>query len=121
MASVVRHARFQRATRSQSLCVQRFGYGAVDPAYVRGQAYLQLHQGIEAVAESQKMVDHRNMLAYSPRAALVRAQMARAYALQGDTAKADAAYRDFFALWKDADPDVPIMKLAKAAYPRLHN
>jgi serine/threonine protein kinase len=93
--------------------------GLLYPAYVRGQAYLQLRQGIEAAAEFQKMLDHRNMVAYSPLAALMHMQIARAYVLQGDTSKARAAYQDFLTLWKDADSDIPILKQAKAEYAKL--
>ncbi|HKW62860.1 MAG TPA: protein kinase [Candidatus Acidoferrum sp.] len=89
------------------------------PIYVRGQAYLQLHQAKEAAAEFQKMLDHRSMVAYSPLASLVRVQIARAYAMQGDTAKAKVAYQDFLTLWKDADPDIPILKEAKTEYAKL--
>jgi tetratricopeptide (TPR) repeat protein len=89
------------------------------PAYVRGQAYLQRRQGAEAAVEFQKMLDHRSMIACSPLAALAQVQIARAYALQGDTSKARNAYRDFLALWKDADPDVPILNQAKAEYAKL--
>jgi serine/threonine protein kinase/Tfp pilus assembly protein PilF len=93
--------------------------GLLYPVYVRGQAYLALHQGKEAVAEFQKFIDHRTIVVNSPLAALARLQLARAYVLQGDTAKARAAYEDFLTLWKDADPDVPILKEAKAEYAKL--
>jgi eukaryotic-like serine/threonine-protein kinase len=93
--------------------------GALYPIYVRGQAYLALHQGKEAAGEFQKFVDHRAIVVNSPLAALARLQLARAYALQGDTAKAHAAYQDFLTLWKDADPDIPILKQAKAEYAKL--
>jgi serine/threonine protein kinase/Tfp pilus assembly protein PilF len=93
--------------------------GVLYPVYVRGQAYLALHQGKEAAAEFQKFIDHRTIVVNSPLAALARLQLARAYAMQGDTAKAKAAYQDFLALWKDADPDVPILKEAKAEYAKL--
>ena len=88
--------------------------------YTRGQAYLALHKGPEAAAESQKLLDHRGYtrdLIYGP---LAHLQSGRAYALQGDNAKARLAYQDFLALWKDADPDVPILKAAKAEYAKLH-
>ena len=84
------------------------------PAYVRGEAYLLLHRGTEAAAEFQKFLDHRSIVASCPLAALARLQLGRAFAMQGDSAKAKAAYHDFLALWKDADPDVPILKQAKA-------
>ena len=98
----------------------QFGEGGLlYPAYVRGQAYLALQRGNEATAEFQKFVDHRTIVANSPLAALAHLGLARAYALQGDTLKAHAAYQDFFALWKDADPDIPILKEAKAEYAKL--
>jgi eukaryotic-like serine/threonine-protein kinase len=86
------------------------------PAYVRGQAYLATHQGKEAAAEFQKFLDRPSLVGSSPLAALTRLQLGRAYALQGDTDKARTAYQDFFALWKDADPDIPILIVAKAEY-----
>jgi len=89
------------------------------PNYVRGQAYLKAHQGKEAAAEFQKILDHRGICATSPACALSHLQLARARAMSGDGAGARTAYQDFFALWKDADPDVPILKEAKAEYARL--
>jgi predicted Zn-dependent protease len=89
------------------------------PVYVRGMAYLALHKGNEAAAEFQKFMDHRGLIANCPLGALAHLQIGRAYALQGDTAKSKAAYQDFFALWKDADPDIPILKQAKAEYAKL--
>jgi tetratricopeptide (TPR) repeat protein len=89
------------------------------PVYVRGEAYLMAHDGNRAAAEFQKFIDHRGLVANFPWGALARLGLARAYALQGDTTKARAAYRDFLALWKDADPDVPILKEAKAEYAKL--
>jgi len=93
--------------------------GLLYPPYVRGQAYLALHQGKEAAAEFQKFIDHRTIVSNSPLASLARLGLARAYALQGDSAKARAAYQDFLALWKDADPDIPILKQAKSEYAKL--
>jgi len=89
------------------------------PNYVRGQAYLKAHQGKEAVAEFQKILDHRGICATSPACALSHLQLARARAMSGDGAGARSAYQDFLALWKDADPDIPILKEAKAEYARL--
>jgi eukaryotic-like serine/threonine-protein kinase len=88
-------------------------------AYERGQAYLLLHQGNEAAAEFQKLLDHPGIVLNSVLGALAHLQLGRAYALAGDTPKARAAYQDFFALWKDADPDVPILKQARAEYAKL--
>jgi eukaryotic-like serine/threonine-protein kinase len=93
--------------------------GLLYPAYARGQAYLLLHQGKEAAVEFQKLLDHRNMLGNSPMSSLAHLQLARAYAMQVDTAKAKVAYQDFLTLWKDADPDIPILKQAKAEYAKL--
>jgi eukaryotic-like serine/threonine-protein kinase len=89
------------------------------PAYVRGTVYLAAHQGSEAAAEFQKILDHRGIVVNSPIGALAHLQIGRAYAVQGDTAKATAAYQDFLTLWKDADPDVPILKQAKVEYAKL--
>ena len=89
------------------------------PVYVRGEAYLAAHRGKEAAAEFQKILDHRGIVLNEPIGALAHLGLARAYALQGDTAKARAAYQDFLALWKDADPDIPILKRAKAEYAKL--
>jgi len=91
----------------------------MSPPYVRGEAYLMLHDGNAAVAEFQKFIDHRGLVVNFPWGALARLGLARAYALQGDTAKARAAYQNFLTLWKDADPDVPILKEAKAGYAKL--
>ncbi|MGO8733104.1 MAG: protein kinase domain-containing protein [Terriglobia bacterium] len=89
------------------------------PVYLRGEAYLTLHDGNRAAAEFQKFIDHRGLVANFPCGALARLGLARAYAMQGDTAKARAAYQEFLTLWKDADPDVPILKEAKAEYAKL--
>ncbi|HXP63102.1 MAG TPA: tetratricopeptide repeat protein, partial [Dongiaceae bacterium] len=89
------------------------------PVYVRGEAYLMLHDGNRAAAEFQKFIDHWGLVANFPWGALARLGLARAYALQGDTDKARAAYQDFLGLWKDADPDVPILKEAQAEYAKL--
>jgi len=87
--------------------------------YERGRAYLLLHQGNEAAAEFQKILDHAGVVFNATTGPLARLQLGRAYALAGDEAKARAEYQDFFALWKDADPDIPILKQAKAEYPKL--
>jgi predicted Zn-dependent protease len=89
------------------------------PVYVRGEAYLAAHQGGKAAAEFQKILDHRGIVLNEPIGALVHLQLGRAYAMQGDTATARAAYQDFLALWKDADHDIPIFKEAKAEYAKL--
>jgi tetratricopeptide (TPR) repeat protein len=93
--------------------------GCLCPAYARGQAYLMLHNGSAAAAEFQKIIDHRGIVTNFPLGALAHLGLARAHALQGDTAKARSAYQDFLTLWKDADPDIPILKQAKAEYAEL--
>jgi len=89
------------------------------PVYVRGEAYLAAHQGKEAATEFQKILDHRGIVLNEPIGALAHLQLGRAYAMQGDTAKSRTAYQDFLTLWKDADPDFPILKEAKAEYAKL--
>jgi serine/threonine protein kinase/tetratricopeptide (TPR) repeat protein len=102
----------------QPISPYELGTGTL-PAYVRGEAYLAAHLGSEAAAEFQKTLDHRGIVVNEPIGALARLQIGRAYAMQRDTAKARTAYQDFLTLWKDADPDIPILKHAKAEYARL--
>jgi hypothetical protein len=80
---------------------------------------LQARRGAEAAAEFQKIVDHRGIAPMFPVHPLAKLGLGRAYVISGDTAKARAAYQDFLALWKDADPDVTILKEAKAEYAKL--
>jgi serine/threonine protein kinase/Tfp pilus assembly protein PilF len=89
------------------------------PVYVRGEAYLAAHQSSEAAAEFQKILDHRGIVVNGPIGPLAHLGLARAYALQGDTTKAGAAYQEFLTLWKDADPDITVLKEAKAEYANL--
>jgi DNA-binding winged helix-turn-helix (wHTH) protein/tetratricopeptide (TPR) repeat protein len=89
------------------------------PVYLRGEAYLMARDGNLAAAEFQKFIDHRGVVMNFPWGALARLGLARAYAMQDDTAKAKAAYHDFLTLWKDADPDIPILIAAKAEYAKL--
>ena len=89
------------------------------PVYLRGQAFLAMHQGREAAIEFQKFIDHPGVIQNYPLGALARVGLARAYAMQGDVPKSRAAYKDFLTLWKDADPDIPILKQAKAEYAKL--
>jgi tetratricopeptide (TPR) repeat protein len=84
--------------------------------YVRGLAYLKMGQGNEAAQEFQKLLALRNFAPTDPLMSLAHLGLGRAYALAGDTARSRAAYQDFFALWKDADPDVPLLKQAKNEY-----
>src|SRR5438094_6855774 len=93
--------------------------GTLYPAYLRGQAQLVAHNGPAAAAEFQKFLSHRGIVLNFPLGALAHLGLARAYALQGDAAKARTAYNDFSRLWKDADPDIPILKEAKAEYEKL--
>jgi eukaryotic-like serine/threonine-protein kinase len=96
-----------------------YTWNGLYPAFVRGEAYLAAHQGNEATAEFLKILDHRGIVWNSPIGALARLQLGRAYAMVGDSSKARVAYKDFLTLWKDADPDIPILKQAKAEYAKL--
>jgi tetratricopeptide (TPR) repeat protein len=96
-----------------------YGWNALYPVFVRGEAYLLAHQGMEAAAEFQKILDHRGIVINQPIGALAHLALARAFVLQGDTTRARAAYEDFLALWKDADADIPILQEAKAEYAKL--
>jgi eukaryotic-like serine/threonine-protein kinase len=93
--------------------------GALYPVFVRGKAYLAARQGSQAVAQFQKVLDYPGVVVNEPIGPLAHLGLARAYALQGETAKALAAYRSFLALWKNADPDIPILKQAEAEYAKL--
>jgi hypothetical protein len=96
-------------------------YDQLISTYVRGNAYVAAHRGTEAAAEFQKIVDHPGLVKCGTQGPLALLGLARAYALQGDIAKARLKYQDFFTLWKDADADadVPILKDAKAEYAKL--
>jgi serine/threonine protein kinase/tetratricopeptide (TPR) repeat protein len=94
-------------------------FGALYPIYVRGEAYLALHQGAEAATEFQKIIDHRGITISDPIGAVARLQLGRAYAMSGDKMKAKTAYQEFLNLWKDADLDIPIFKQAKAEYVKV--
>jgi tetratricopeptide (TPR) repeat protein len=89
------------------------------PVYVRGRVYLALQDGDRAAKEFQKFIDYRGLVGNFPWGALAHLGLARSYALRADSAKAKAAYQDFLTLWKDADPDIPILKQAKAEYAKL--
>ena len=95
------------------------GYGTLYPVFVRGEVYLAAHHGSEAAVEFQKFLDYRGIVVNQPIGALAHLGLARAYVLQGDTAKARAAYQDFLTLWTDADPDIPILLAAKSEYAKL--
>jgi tetratricopeptide (TPR) repeat protein len=97
-----------------------FGYfGNLYAPYVRGQAYLGAHRYGEAIAEFHKILDHPGIVFADPVRAVARLQLGRALASSGDRAKASAAYEDFLTLWKDADPDIPLLKQASAEYLKL--
>ncbi len=93
--------------------------GNLLPIYIRGEAYLMLHDGNSAAAEFQKFIDHRGVVVNFPWGALARLGLARAHAIGGNTVKARAAYQDFLTLWRDADPDIPVYKQAKAEFAKL--
>jgi eukaryotic-like serine/threonine-protein kinase len=92
---------------------------ALYPVYLRGDAYLAARQGAAAVSEFQKILDHSGVVGNQPIGALAHLGLGRAYALSGDSTKARTAYQDFLALWKNADPDIPVLKQAKAEYAKL--
>jgi tetratricopeptide (TPR) repeat protein len=108
-------------TRAITLLEAAAPYDLADywPMYVRGEAHLQARDGVKAAAEFQKILDHRGIAPLSLIYSLARLDLGRALALQGQTATARTAYQDFLALWKDADPDIPILKQAKEEYEKL--
>ena len=97
----------------------QIGPATLYPAYVRGLAYLRLHQAAGAAREFQKLLDHRGCVLNFPLGSLAHLELARVHVLSGDTNAARSAYQDFFTLWKDADPDIPILKQARAEYAKL--
>jgi len=99
--------------------VQSPSHGTMYPAYVRGEAYLRVGDGEQAATEFQKMIDRRAIMANFPLGALAHLQLGRAYKLAGDVGKAREAYAAFLVAWLNADPDVPILKQAKAEYAKL--
>jgi serine/threonine protein kinase/Flp pilus assembly protein TadD len=101
------------------LGADRRSVGTFQGMYVRGEAYLRSHDGANAALEYHKILDHRGIETTSPFLSLAKLGLGRAYALQGDTAKSKLAYQDLFAVWKDADPDMPILITAKAEYGKL--
>jgi len=98
---------------------QQFAVGTMYPVYLRGLAYLKAGRNSDAITEFQKSQDHRGLVVNFPLGAVAHLQLARAYTAAGDSIKAKAAYQDFFNLWKDADPDIPIFKEAKAEHAKL--
>ena len=112
-----------QVTSPHELGIPRSGisglFGALYPAYFRGQADLAANRGAEAAAEFQKILDHRGIVVSDPIAALAHLQLGRAYALMGNREKAKSAYQDFLALWKTADAEIPILQDAKQEYAKL--
>jgi len=94
-------------------------YADLHPAYVRGLAYLELKDGKHAAEEFQKVIDNPGLVVNSVIGALSYLQLARAEAMSGDRDASRTHYQDFLALWKDADPDIPVLKQAKVEYARL--
>jgi eukaryotic-like serine/threonine-protein kinase len=94
-------------------------FASLDPAYLRGMAYLKLNKGAEAATEFQKLIDHRGVVGTSVTGPLAHLQLARARAIQNDVSGARTEYQNFLAIWKDADPDIPIFKQAQAEYAKL--
>jgi predicted Zn-dependent protease len=92
---------------------------ALYPVYVRGEAYLAAKNGAAAVSEFQKILDHSSIVGNEPIGALAHLGLARAYSLSGNPTKSKSAYQDFFAVWKNADSDVPLLIQAKAEYAKL--
>ena len=104
---------------ANGLNFNHFYLGGLHSAYVRGEALLAAHRHPEAAAEFQKILDHRGIVGLDPIGALAHWRLGRAYTLSGDSAKGKSAYQAFLTLWKDADPDIPILKQAKAEFAKL--
>ncbi|MGH9142996.1 MAG: hypothetical protein ACRD2I_17835 [Vicinamibacterales bacterium] len=94
-------------------------FGALYPIYLRGEAYLAAHQPADAAAEFQRILDHRSIVLVDPMGALARLQLGRALLASGNAARAKSVYSDLFVLWKIADPDIPVLKQARAEYAKL--
>jgi eukaryotic-like serine/threonine-protein kinase len=94
-------------------------FGALYPIYMRGEAYLAEHRGAEAAVEFKKVLDHPGIVVADPIGAMAHLQLGRALAVSGDKAKANIAYQDFLALWKNADRDIPVLTQAEAEYAKL--
>jgi hypothetical protein len=111
-----------RAATPYELGVTTFSdldWTAMYPVYVRGEAYLAAHQGREAAAEFRKIIDHPGIVLNYPIGPMARLQLARALSASGDRAQSAGVYKDLLALWKDADPDIPVVQQAKAESARL--
>jgi len=94
-------------------------FGSAYPIYVRGLVYLKAREARQAATEFQKLLDHRGIVGNFIIGALAHLQLARAQAMMGDKEAARQSYQDFLTLWKDADPDIPIYRQAKAEYKKL--
>ena len=94
-------------------------FGNLYPAYLRGEGYLQSHRDSESVTEFQKVLAHPGIVFTDPVAAVVHLQLGRAYSRTGDITRARSSYEEFLTLWKDADPEIPILRQAKAEYAKL--
>jgi tetratricopeptide (TPR) repeat protein len=90
------------------------------PVYLRGEAYLAAKQGAAAAAEFQKIIDHPGAVRSEPIGALARLELGRALVIAGDLAKAKTAYQEFFTLWENADPNIPLLRQARTEYTMLH-
>jgi DNA-binding winged helix-turn-helix (wHTH) protein/tetratricopeptide (TPR) repeat protein len=95
-------------------------FGALYPILFRGEAYLAGHKGPEAAREFQKLLDHSGPMVGDPVSVLAHLGLARSYVLSGDASNARNQYKEFLALWKDADPDLPVLHEAKAELASLH-
>jgi len=113
----------QAISALEPLRAYEFGIGphgtSVGAVYLRGLAYMGNHDGAKAAAEFQRLLDHRGAAGFDVEYPVARLNLARAYVLQGDMAKAKTTYQDFFAAWKDADPDIPVLVQARAEYEKL--
>jgi len=119
MMSLQRNQPDQAVATLESARPYELGTSGPWAMFVRGEVYLRSHDGAKAAAEYQKILDHRGLDPTGWVYSVAHLGLGRAYALQGDTGKAKAAYQDFFAVWKDADADVPLLKTAKAEYEKL--
>jgi tetratricopeptide (TPR) repeat protein len=123
MQQLARNQAAEAVNTLEAIRSYEFGTGprslGCTPAFVRGSAYLKLQDGARAAVEFQRILGHRGAAGWSIEYPLAVLNLARAYAMQADSSKSRTAYQDFFALWKDADPDIPILKQAKAEYAKL--
>jgi ATP/maltotriose-dependent transcriptional regulator MalT len=94
-------------------------FGSLYPVFFRGEAFLAANKGAEAANEFQKILSHRGIMIGDPVLVLADLGLARAYAMSGELAKARSQYGEFFALWNNADPDIPVLKRAKAEFGNL--